>query len=101
MTEKEMNKLADMIVDKLLTRYIDQQAEWYSNSTNDYLNKYFPGINKNKKKKLDTEDELLGELAKLMTKMDYHKQDENYEECAKLKKQIDKINKKLNDLDTN
>ena len=35
MTDKEMNKLADIIVDKLLTTYIKEQAQWYSTNTFD------------------------------------------------------------------
>ena len=50
MTEKEMNKLADLIVDKLLTKYIQQGASWYTSSTLDYMEKYFPGIGKKPKK---------------------------------------------------
>ena len=33
MTKKEMNELADLIVDKLLTTYIREQATWYTTST--------------------------------------------------------------------
>ena len=33
MTKKEMNELADLIVDKLLTTYIREQAMWYTTST--------------------------------------------------------------------
>ena len=35
MTEKEMDKLSDMIVNKLLATYIKQQAQWYTTSTVD------------------------------------------------------------------
>ena len=35
MTDKEMNKLADLIVDKLLTTYIREQATWYTTSSMD------------------------------------------------------------------
>ena len=99
MTDKEINKLADLIVDKLLTKYIQQGSAWYTSSTLDYMEKYFPGMKKpRKKKKNQTEDELLGELAKLLTQIDYHKQDENYEKCAELQKKVDEINKKLNEL---
>ena len=35
MTDKEMNKLADIIVDKLLTTYIREQATWYTTSSMD------------------------------------------------------------------
>ena len=45
-----------------------------------------------------SEDELLGELAKLLTQIDYHKSDENYEKCAELQKKVDEVNKKLNEL---
>tara|TARA_R100000908_G_C3696795_1_gene108883 strand:+ start:451 stop:750 length:300 start_codon:yes stop_codon:yes gene_type:complete len=99
MNDDELNRLADLIVDKLLTKYIEEQTQWYSNST-------FPNLSdlyspKKKKKKADkplTEDELLGELAKLLTQIDYHKTDENYEKCAELQKEVDEINKKLRKL---
>ena len=45
-----------------------------------------------------TEADLLGELAKLMTKLDYHTEREEYEICAELKKQIDNVNNKLGGL---
>ena len=45
-----------------------------------------------------TESDLLGELAKLMTKLDYHTEREEYELCAEIKKQIDEVNKKLGKL---
>ena len=94
-----MNELADLIVDKLLTTYIREQATWYTTSTMDELYSRFrnkPKRHKNKKE-LD-EGELLGELAKLMTKLDYHTEREEYEICAELKIQIDDINKKLEEL---
>ena len=91
MTKKEMNELADLIVDKLLTTYIREQAMWYTTSSlKDQMNSLF-----NKNKKEDTEAELLGELAKLMTQMNIYMDDEEYEKCAKIKKKIDIINKKL------
>ena len=45
-----------------------------------------------------TESDLLGELAKLMTKLDYHQSKEEYEICAEIKKQIDDVNDKLSEL---
>ena len=94
--DDQLNKLADSIVDKLLGNYIRQQATWYSTSTMDELYSRF------KKKPIkNTEGELLGELAKLMTKLDYHTEREEFEICAELKVKIDEINKKLEDLDAN
>tara|TARA_R100001591_G_scaffold1604_2_gene3931 strand:- start:335 stop:622 length:288 start_codon:yes stop_codon:yes gene_type:complete len=90
MTNKEMNKLADMIVDKLLTSYIKQQAQWYTTSTNT-----FDEWLKHNKKPTNTEEELLGELASLMTQLNLHQDKEEYEKCAEIKKKIDKLRKKL------
>ena len=97
--DNQLEKLADSIVDKILNHYIRQQATWYSTSTMDELYSRFrskPKKHKNKKE-LD-EGELLGELAKLMTKLDYHTEREEYELCAEIKKQIDDVNDKLNKL---
>jgi len=97
MTKKEMNELADMIVDKLLTTYIREQATWYSTSTMDNIYSQFKQRSKRTKKK-ETESELLGQLAKLMTQMNYHQENEEYEECAEIKKEIDIVNDKLSKL---
>ena len=98
MTDKEMNKLADIIVDKLLTTYIREQATWYTSSTMDDIYNQFKQKPKRKTKKKITEADLLGELAKLLTKLDYHKDREEYEACAEIKKEIDIVNDKLSKL---
>ena len=99
MTKKEMNELADMIVDKLLTTYIREQATWYTTSTMDDIYNHFRQTPKKRRtKKQMTEADLLGELAKLMTKLDYHQTNEEYEICAEIKKEIDIVNDKLSKL---
>ena len=98
MTKKEMNELADMIVDKLLTTYIREQATWYTTSTMDDIYHQFKQKPKRRTKKKATEADLLGELAKLLTKLDYHKEKEEYEICAELQIKIDEVNKKLSKL---
>jgi len=98
MTKKEMNELADLIVDKLLTTYIREQSTWYTNSTMDDIYSQFKQKPKKKTKKAETESELLGELAKLLTKLEYHKEKEEYEVCAELQTKIDEVNKKLSKL---
>ena len=95
MTDKEMNKLADIIVDKLLTTYIREQATWYTTSSMDEIYNTFKQKPRKKTKKADTESELLGQLAKLMTQLNYHQEKEEYEACAEIKKEIDIINDKL------
>ena len=98
MTKKEMNELADMIVDKLLTTYIREQATWYTSSTMDDIYHQFKQTPKRRTKKKMTEADLLGELAKLMTKLDYQQTNEEYEVCAEIKKEIDIVNDKLSKL---
>ena len=98
MTKKEMNELADLIVDKLLTTYIREQATWYTSSTMDDIYHQFKQTPKRKTRKQMTEADLLGELAKLMTKLDYHQGNEEYEICAEIKRQIDDVNDKLSKL---
>ena len=89
MTDKEMNKLADIIVDKLLTTYIKEQAKWYTTDTFEAF------MNQSRQPKTNTEEELLGELASLMTQLNLHQDKEEYEKCAEIKKKIDKLRKKL------
>ena len=98
MTKKEMNELADLIVDKLLTTYIRQQASWYTTSTLDDIYNTFKIKHKRPTKKQNTESELLGELAKLMTQLNFHQDREEYEECAEIQKEIDIVNDKLSKL---
>ena len=95
MTRKEMNELADMIVDKLLTTYIREQA---TSSTMDDIYNQFKQTPKKRTKKKDSESELLGELASLMTQLNYHQDLEEFEECAEIKKEIDIVNDKLSNL---
>ena len=98
MTKKEMNELADLIVDKLLTTYIREQSLWYTTSTMDDIYHQFKQKPKRRTKKKATEADLLGELAKLLTKLDYHKEKEEYEICAEIQKEIDIVNEKLSKL---
>ena len=52
MTKKEMNELADIIVDKLLTTYIREQATWYTTSTIDEIyGKFGPKKRKTKRRR--------------------------------------------------
>ena len=93
-----MNELADLIVDKLLTTYIREQSLQYTTSTLDEIYGKFGPKKRRVTKKQMTEADLLGELAKLMTKLDYHTEREEYEICAELKKKIDDVNDKLSKL---
>jgi protein-arginine kinase activator protein McsA len=48
--------------------------------------------------KANTEEQLLGELASLMTQLNLHQEKEEYEKCAEIKKKIDELRKKIDNL---
>ena len=96
--KKQLNMLADSIVDKLLTSYIKEQSEWYTTTTMDNVYNQFKQRSKRKIKKKETESELLGQLAKLMTQLNFHQENEEYEACAEIKREIDIVNDKLSKL---
>ena len=52
-------------------------------------------MEQNRKSKTSTEEQLLGELASLMTQLNLYQEKEEYEKCAEIKKKIDKLNEKL------
>ena len=85
MTDKQLNKLADIITSKLVSN-VQSMQEFVDDiekaNTIDMLN-------------LDEEVLLLGEVARLYTIMDSCKQDEMYEKCAVIKEEIDKVKKQL------
>ena len=100
MTEEELEILADKIATKVAKKLADLNdiSEYFKTS---YTLKPFTEFYKPKKYKepeLDEEDELVGELAKLMTMMNLYEQKEEYEKCAVIKKKIDEINRKLKNL---
>ena len=86
MTDKQLNKLADVIPSKLVSN-VQSMQEFVDDiekaNTIDMLH-------------LDEEVLLLGEVARLYTIMDSCKQDEMYEKCAVIKEEIDKVKKQLN-----
>ena len=97
--EDQLEKLADSIVDKLLTSYIREQATWYSTSTMDDIYNTFRSRPKRRTKKQMTESDLLSELAKLMTLMNLYTDKEQYEKCALLKARIRDIKRKLKQIE--
>ena len=96
MTEDEINKLADLLYDKIMEKqeiadeeYAQQMARLMSQGyvIDDVTDKL--GINE--------EEKLVGELAKMQTIMMILEDKEEYEKAAIILKKIKNINKKLND----
>ena len=98
MTEEELEILAEKIAMKVAKKLADLNdiSDYFKTS---YTFKPFMEFYKPKKyKEPEQEDELVGELAKLMTMMNLYEQKEEYEKCAVIKKKIDEINRKLKNL---
>ena len=101
MTEKELDKLAERIAIKVASKIVDLNdiSDWFRSTTytfKPFMDTYRP--KKYEEQKHNEEEELLGELSKLMTMMNLYEEKEEYEKCAKIKKKIDAINRKLKNL---
>ena len=78
MTDKELNKLADFISERIIKE----------------MNKMFQFSEYDPEEA--EEQKLLSELATAMTELDYNLEKENYDQCEKLKNKIYVIENKLN-----
>ena len=92
MTEKQMEKLANLIVDKLLANqkeyaeqfHVDLQATMKDNLGN--------------ARHVAEEELLLAEIARLMTLLSSYENKEQYEKAAIIKNKIDMLKTKLDEL---
>lgn len=73
-TKKQLEQLADMIVEKLIIH------------------------KRNEEIRLQQEEELLGELARLQTMLHIYEDNEEYMKASIIKNKLDKLNKKLDNL---
>tara|TARA_R100001530_G_scaffold112450_1_gene79468 strand:+ start:216 stop:551 length:336 start_codon:yes stop_codon:yes gene_type:complete len=100
MTEEELEILAEKIAMKVAAKLVDLTdiSNYFKSS---YTFKPFMEPYKPKEyedPEIDQEEELIGELSRLMTMMNLYEAKEEYEKCAKIKKKIDAINRKLKNL---
>ncbi len=89
MTEKQMNRLADIIIAKLKI----VQEEWdqdFHSSIEDYMKVGF-----HEDLRLTEEELLIGELARLQTLMMLYENKEEYEKAAVLLRKVNEIKDKL------
>ena len=100
MKEDEIEKLAQLLFDKIMEKqeqadieYADQIQKLYNQGytiSNNTVEKYKDELG------LNQEERLVGELARLQTIMMIFEDKEEYEKAAMILKKIDKINEKLN-----
>jgi hypothetical protein len=92
MTEEEMNKLADIIVDKLIEKQKEYDEQFHIDIQETMMKDggYI--------RQLSTEELLLAEIGRLMTLLSSYEDKEQYEKAAIIKNKIDKLKNKLKEL---
>ena len=99
MKEDEIEKLAQLLFDKIMEKQEKADIEYADQIQQLYNNGYV--IEKSNKKDdmegLNSEERLVGELARLQTIMMMFEDKEEYEKAAVIQKKIEVINRKLND----
>ena len=85
--EEGLNILATKIVSRMMK--LKSMEDWYKHVYNSEL------ASSDEELILTEEEDALGEAARLMTLMNLFQEDEQYEKCAIIKRQMDRVNKIL------
>tara|TARA_R100000353_G_scaffold173069_1_gene139015 strand:- start:530 stop:850 length:321 start_codon:yes stop_codon:yes gene_type:complete len=100
MTEDEIQRLADLLFDKIMEKQEQADQEYHDQMQKLINNGYkISAVNGEKYKDelgLDDEEKLVGELARLQTIMMIFEDKEEYEKAAMIQKKIKIINTRLN-----
>ena len=100
MTEDEIQRLADLLFDRIMEKQEDADAEYAEQIQKLVTQGYtISDITSDKKDELglNPEERLVGELARLQTIMMIFEDKEEYEKAAMIQKKIEIINRKLNE----
>ena len=92
MTEKEIEKLAELITDKLIAKQQEYDEQFHIDLQETMMKDggYI--------RQLSTEELLLAEIGRLMTLLSSYEDKEQYEKAAIIKNKIDKLKTKLDNL---
>jgi len=92
MTEKEIEKLAELITDKLIAKQKEYDEQFHIDLQETMMKDggYI--------RQLSTEELLLAEIGRLMTLLSSYEDKEQYEKAAIIKNKIDKLKTKLDEL---
>ena len=96
MKEDEIQRLADLIFDRMMEKQEQADVEYAEQIQQLYKNGYVIS-DITDKLGMNEEERLVGELARLQTMMMILEDKEEYEKAAMILKKINIINKKLND----
>ena len=86
MTEKELNELATKIVSRMMR--IKTIENWFQHVTSTDMANAVDYENL----ELTEEQDAVGEIARLMTLLNWFQEDEEYEKCAVIKRRLDVVN---------
>ena len=89
MTEEELNKLATKVVSRMMK--LKSMEDWYGHVYNSEQSSEMDYDNLD----MTEEEDAIGEAARLMTLMNIFEESEEYEKCAIIKRQMNKVNKIL------
>jgi len=96
MKEDAIEKLAQLLFDKIMEKQEQADIEYADQIQQLYNNGYVIEKSKNENMGLNDEEKLVGELAKMQTIMMILEDKEEYEKAAIILKKINVINRKLN-----
>ena len=92
MTDKEIDKLADLIADKLIAKQREYDEQFHID-LQETMEKEEGFI-----RQVSEEELILAEIARLMTLLSSYEEREQYEKAAIIKNKIDKLKNKLDNL---
>jgi len=95
MTEDEIEKLADLLYDRIMEKQ-EEADEEYAQQMAKLIDNGYVISSITDKLDLNEEEKLVGELAKMQTIMMILEDKEEYEKAAMIQKKIKVINRKLN-----
>lgn len=93
MTEKELNKFADKVAERVLSALEDKQKEWDNEFIEDLNND--PNI---ETEVLDEKELLQMQLVELQQKLDYYAENELYDTAAKIRNKITELEHRISKL---
>ena len=92
MTNKEIDKLADLIADKLIAKQKEYDEQFHID-LQETMADGFGNV-----KRVSEEELLLSEIAKLMTLLSSYEAKEQYEKAAIVKNKLDQLKNRLDEL---
>ena len=92
MTEKEIDKLAELIADKLIAKQKEYDEQFHID-LQETMADGFGNV-----RRISEEELLLSEIAKLMTLLSSYEAKEQYEKAAIVKNKLDQLKDKLDEL---